>query len=282
MSFPLTAGRRLWLDLLPGDSAETRTARHHQALRRPGGQRPHRPDRRARRGARAARRERRGQVDPDEPALRPAAAGRGRDPGGRRAADLPQPPGRHRGRHRHGAPALHAGAGLHGRGEHRARRRGDQGRPARLAGPPPRPPRRPGDLRALRPAGRPGRPGGEPAGRRAAAGGDRQGAHPRRRPADPGRADRGAHPAGDRRAARGHALAVRHRQVDRLHHPQAQRGQGHRRPDHGDPARPHSRRRHPGHPGGRAGRADGRPVGQPRGGEDPGRAGPRGAQGRPA
>ena len=35
---------------------------------------------------------------------------------------------------------------------------------------------------------------------------------------------------------------------------------------------------HPGHPGGRAGLADGRPLGQPRGGEDPGRAGPRGPE----
>ena len=49
-------------------------------------------------------------------------------------------------------------------------------------------------------------------------------------------------------------------QVDRLHHPQAQRGQGDRRPDHRDPARPHRRHRHARHQRGGAGRDDGRPL----------------------
>ncbi|WP_433315841.1 ATP-binding cassette domain-containing protein [Micromonospora sp. CA-269861] len=44
-------------------------------------------------------------------------------------------------------------------------------------------------------------------------------------------------PPGDRGTADGHAVAQGGRQVDRLHHPQARRGQGHRRPDHRDPTR---------------------------------------------
>ena len=46
---------------------------------------------------------------------------------------------RDRGRHRHGAPALHAGPGLHGRGERHARQRADRG--ARRAVPAARRPR---------------------------------------------------------------------------------------------------------------------------------------------
>ena len=116
---------------------------------------------------------------------------------------------------------------------------------------------------ALRPAGRPGRAGRGPAGRRAAAGRDRQGADPRRRPADPRRADRGADPAGDRRSARRSCAALQgRRQVDRLHHPQAQRGQGDRRPDHRDPPRPGRRHRRARRQRGRAGLDDGRPRGE--------------------
>ena len=59
-----------------------------------------------------------------------------------------------------------------------------------------------GDLRPVRLPGRPGRADRGPARRRAAAGGDHQGAGPRRRGADPRRADRRAHAAGDRRADR--------------------------------------------------------------------------------
>ena len=52
----------------------------------------------------------------------------GRDPGGRAAAALPRPGRRHRRRHRHGAPALHAGTGLHRHREHHARRGATPGR----------------------------------------------------------------------------------------------------------------------------------------------------------
>ena len=48
----------------------------------------------------------------------------------RQGGELPLAEGRDRGRHRHGAPALHAGAGVHGRGERHARHRA--GRPAGL------------------------------------------------------------------------------------------------------------------------------------------------------
>ena len=58
------------------------------------------------------------------------AARRGRDFHRRQAGELPLAEGRDRGRHRHGAPALHAGAGLHGRGERHARHRGGRPRSA--------------------------------------------------------------------------------------------------------------------------------------------------------
>ena len=121
---------------------------------------------------------------------------------------IQRPARRHRRRHRHGAPALHAGAGVHRGREHHARRRADRGGPSACwtAG-------APGARWSRSPSGTgcavdPDARGRGPAGRRPAAGRDHQGAHPRRRPADPGRADRGAHPAGDRRAARGHAVAA--------------------------------------------------------------------------
>ena len=113
------------------------------------------------------------------------------------------------GRHRHGAPALHARPGLHRGRERHARRRAARG--ARRAS-------WTGAARAARSAEvseryglrrRPGRGDRGPAGRRPAAGRDHQGADPRRRPADPRRADRRAHPAGDRRAARDHAVSSR-------------------------------------------------------------------------
>ena len=49
--------------------------------------------------------------------------------------------------------------------------------------------------------------------------------------------------------------------LDRLHHPQAARGQGGRRPDHRDPPRQGGRRGQPDVVGGRAGLDDGRPPG---------------------
>ena len=64
--------------------------------------------------------------------------------------------------------------------------------------------------------------------------------HARRPAADPRRADRGAHPAGDRGAVHDHALAARRGPLDPVHHPQAERGAGGRRPDHGDAPRARS------------------------------------------
>ena len=207
-------------------------------------------------------------------------AGRGRDPGRRRAGRPSRARRRHRGRHRHGAPALHARPGLHRGRERHARRRADAGvgfldrarRPARGAR----------GLRAVRPPGRPGRAGRGPAGRRPAARRDRQGADPRRRPADPRRADRRAHPAGDRRPARTSCGAEGRRQVDRLHHPQAARGQGDRRPDHRDPARQGRRHGRADRHARRAGRDDGRPQRHARSVEKAARAGRAGPRGRRA
>ena len=59
--------------------------------------------------ARPGRRERRRQVDADEDPLRHAPARRGHDRGQRHEQVVPLPGRRDRGRHRHGAPALHAG-----------------------------------------------------------------------------------------------------------------------------------------------------------------------------
>ena len=110
-------------------------------------------------------------------------------------------------RHRHGAPALHADPGLHGRRERRARPRAHAGSGFldRRA----RPPRGARGLRALRPAGARDALVAGPPGRRPAARRDHQGADPRRAGADPRRADRGAHPAGDRRPDGRHAVAAR-------------------------------------------------------------------------
>ena len=79
------------------------------------------PLRRAGRDPRPARRERRRQVHADERPLRPLPGRRGRDPHRRRGGDLPRSRRRHRRRHRHGPPALHARAGVHGHRERHAR-----------------------------------------------------------------------------------------------------------------------------------------------------------------
>ena len=71
-------------------------------------------------------------------------------------------------------------------------------------------------------------------------------------------------------------------QVDRLHHPQAARGQGGRRPDHRDPPRQDRRHRRADRARVGAGRDDGRPQRHPRGaqaGRRAGRAGARASQG---
>ena len=158
----------------------------------------------------------------------------GRDPHRRRAGDLRRARRRDARRHRDGAPALHADPGLHRGRERRAGPRAHP-RPAEVPQPPGRAQGGRGDLAALRPrrarrrAG-PGPPGGRPAAR-----GDHQGAAAGRADPDPRRADRRADPAGDRRPDGGHALAQGGRHLHRLHHPQAARGPGRRRPDHRDP-----------------------------------------------
>ena len=202
----------------------------------------------------------------------------GDDPGRRQAADHSFAQGRDRGRDRHGAPALHAGAGVHRGRERHARQRGDPR--ARPAGPPADAPQGPGPVAAVRAAGRSGRADRGPAGRRAAAGGDPQGAVPRRPGADPGRADGGADPRRDRGPVPDHARAAGKRPRHRLHLAQAQGGAGHRR--HGDdPApRPGGRRAPAEHRRGRAGRADGRPLRPAAGQQDDGQARP-GRAGRP-
>ena len=152
------------------------------------------------------------------------------------AGRLPRPGRRHPGRHRHGPPALHAGARVHGDRERDAGR-GVDARPAadhrqgRGAGADPR------DLGAPQPRRRPGRDGRGPPGRRPPAGRDHQDALPPVEPADPRRAVGRPDAAGDRRAVRDHALAPGDRHLDHLHHPQAQRGPRDRGPDHRPAAR---------------------------------------------
>ena len=119
----------------------------------------------------------------------------------------------------------------------------EQLRGAGPAGPQGRRRARPGALLDVQAQRRPRTARREPAGRRPAAGRDPQGAGQRREGADPRRADRGAHPAGDRRADGDHALAQGARHLDHLHHPQAARGEGHRRQDHRDPPRQGGRHR---------------------------------------
>ena len=98
-----------------------------------------------------------------------------------------------------------------------------------------RPRRRPaagrGALRALRPRRRPRRRGRGPARRHPAAGRDHQGARPRRPLPHPRRAHRRAHADGDRRAARASSRSSAPTAGPIvLHHPQAARGAGRRRP----------------------------------------------------
>ena len=76
-------------------------------------------------GARHRRRERRRQVDADEDPVRHAAPRRGHDRGQRQRGHLPLARRRDRRRHRHGAPALHAGRQPHRAGERRPRQRAD-------------------------------------------------------------------------------------------------------------------------------------------------------------
>ena len=175
----------------------------------------------------------------------------------------------HRARHRHGAPALHAGAAADRDREHHAgpgvaggrdagrwaawRRSTARTAAARIR-----------ELsRAVRPGGRPGRARQGPDGRRAAARGDRQGALPPRRDPDPGRADGRADAAGGRRAVRRHARLADAGQVDRLHHPQAARGARRRRPHQRDARRADGRARS--RPARRDPRAAGRDDGRPQG-----------------
>ena len=108
----------------PRDAARRSSCRHRQALRRRPRQPGHRPRRRARHDPRHRRRERRRQVDADVDPLRLLPGRLRRDPRRRQADGDPRPPGRDRGRHRHGAPALHAGRALHRARERHARRRG--------------------------------------------------------------------------------------------------------------------------------------------------------------
>ncbi len=185
------------------------TAGHHQALRRPGGQRPHRPRRSAPGEIHALLGENgAGKSTLMNVRVRPVPARRGRDPHRRRA------------RRRSAGPATPSprasawctstscwsrsspsprtsmlgheattGAGLLDRAA--AARAGHSG------------------VAAVRPRGRPGRRRRGPPGRRAAAGRDHQGARPRRAGAHPRRADRRPHAAGDRRAARRSCVGLR-------------------------------------------------------------------------
>ena len=186
---------------------------------------------------------------------------------------------RDRGRHRHGAPALHAGAGLHGRGQRHARHRG--GRPGR----PPRPAqdaaRRRRPLPSLRPRRQPGRARRGAARRHPAARRDRQGARPAGQGADPRRADGGAHPGGDRGTVPHHPPAQRRRHLGHLHLAQAEGSPGDRGHHHGAAPRPGRRRAHPAGHRGRPGGADGRPERAAAGQQGPGQTGRRGARRRP-
>ena len=235
----------------------TRAEGHHQAVRFAGGQRPDRSVCVPGTGARPARRERRRQDDPDERALRAAPAGRGRDPAGRQEGPVQLAEGRHRGRHRDGAPALHARTGVH-RGRERHPGHGGNA-PVRPARPAQGPQRRARAVPALRARGRPGRPGGGPAGRHPAAGRDHQGAGQGRVRAHPRRADRGAHPGRGRRPVPHHQAAEGRRHVHRLHLAQAQGSSGDRGHDHRAAPRRGGRPEGAVRDRGRARRDDGRP-----------------------
>ena len=165
----------------------------------------------------------------------------------------------HRPRHRHGAPAFHAGRHLHRAGEPGAGRRGRTAAGRRPGGGA----RRAGAAGArVRAFGRSRCAGGRPVGRRAAARRDPEGAVPRRAHPDPRRAQRRADAAGDRPALPHPGDAEGARRHGRADHPQAARDHGRHRPclchapgpDRGRP--PHGRDQSRG-----AGRADGRPQG---------------------
>ena len=174
---------------------------------------------------------------------------------GRRAA-VPQPGRRHRRRHRHGPPALHAGRQLHGPGEHRPGQRAEARRPP---GPRGGPAADPGDLRPLHARAGPRRARRGPRRRCPPAGRDRQGALPRRPHPDPRRADRRPGAAGGRRALRQPQGAHPRGPDGHLHLAQARRGPPGVRLHHGHPPR-HDRRdgRSEDDDGARAGRDDGR------------------------
>ena len=148
---------------------------------------------------RAGGRERRRQVHADGDALWVSPAGSRRDPGPGRRGGLSHAAGRPGRRHRHGAPALHAGGAVHGAGERRA---GRGGRVPARGGARARPcaARAPGG--GLSPGGRSGRRRGRPRRGPAPARRDPQGAGARRRSPDPRRADRRAHAAGGGRLFR--------------------------------------------------------------------------------
>ena len=164
--------------------------------------------------------------------------------------------GRHRRRHRDGAPALPADPRVHRRRERDAGRRDALPRVPRHGR---RPLPHPRARRAVRLHDRPRRAGGRPVGGRAAAGRADQGALPAGRHPDPRRAHRRPHPRRGRRVLRRGPLPGGPGQVDHLHHPQAPRGARRRRPDRGPPRRQGGRQRrseerHPAI----AGHADGR------------------------
>ena len=206
------------------------------------------------------------------------AARRGRDLDRREERPVQFAQGRHRGRHRDGAPALHARARVHRRGERHPRHGGNPSvRPARPAQ---GPSRRTRAVQALRARGRPGRAGGEPAGRHPATGRDHQGAGQGGIRADPRRADRGAHPGRDRRPVPHHQAAQGRRHVHRLHLAQAQGSPGHRGHDHRAAARRDRRREAAVRHRGRARRVDGRPERAAEGEQGSGQARRRGARRR--
>ena len=135
--------------------------------------------------------------------------GRGRDPDRRQAGHLPRPGRRHRGRDRHGPPALHAGAGLHRHRERHARRRVDARRRSAILD------RTAARRRIVEISERhglhvdPDATGRGPAGRRPPARRDHQDALPPVRDPDPRRADGRPDAPGGRGAVRDHALAGR-------------------------------------------------------------------------
>ena len=199
-----------------------------------------------------------GKSDAHEHRLRPHAARRRPD----RDRGPHRPPGvagrRHRPGHRHGPPALRAGADVHGGRERRARLPLRPGRQARPQGD-----RRRGE-RGERPLRRAGGPlGGRAglAGGRAPARRDPQGPLPRRPHPHPGRAHRPAGGAPDRRPARDHRQAAGRRARHRAGDAQAGRGHGDRRPGVGRPAGPQAGGAGPRRvrPAG-AGQGDDRPV----------------------